>query len=116
MEQEIKIIKDSISLDELKNMAREHFGDWIKAVVDLEQKIMAVGGEMHSDEEALLLKQGSRQENLWGINILVDMPKDSYIEFDSMINIRPRQGNRSRFVENPEIQNQIITVVNNIIE
>jgi len=112
---EIKIVKEKISIDELKELAKKRFGDMVKAVVDIEQSIMAVGAQMHSDEEAVLLEQGSKQENLWGINILVDLPKDSYIEFDSMINIRPRQNNRSRSVENPEIQKKILSIVNNII-
>ena len=61
--------------------------------------ILAVGGELHADEEALLLDQGSNQADLWGINIYVDQPRESWVEFDSMINIRPSQGNRSRSVE-----------------
>jgi hypothetical protein len=96
--EEIKIVKDKISLSELKEIAQQRFGDFVKGVVDLEQKIMAIGGQLHADEESILLQQGSKQENLWGINIFVGQPKNSWIEFDSMINIRPRQNNRSRSV------------------
>ncbi len=113
---DIKIIKEKISSEELKEIAKERFGDMVKAVVDIEQKIMAINAQLHADEEAVLLKQGSKQENLWGINIYVDQPKDSWIEFDSMINIRPRQNNRSRSVENEEIQNQIVEIVNKIVQ
>ena len=109
---EIKIIKEKISLEELKAVAKERFGDMVKCVVDLEQKIMAIGGDLHADEEAVLLEQGSKQENLWGINIYPDMPREEWVEFDSMINIRPRQNNRSRTVESPEIQKQIIEIIN----
>ena len=75
---------------------------------------MAVGGELHADEEAVLLEQGSKQENLWGINLYVEKPKEEWLQFDSMINIRPRQNNRSKGVENPEIQKEIIEVVNSL--
>lgn len=112
---DIKIIKEKISLKELKEIAKERFGDMVKAVVDIEQQVMAIGGQLHSDEEAMLLEQGSKQENLWGINLLVEQDKDSWIEFDSMINLRPRQNNRSRSVENRQIQEKIIEIVNKLV-
>lgn len=94
----MKIINSKISKKELAGIAKEHFGDMVKAVVDIELMIMAIGGELHADEEAMLLEHGSKQENLWGINLYVDKTDDEIIEFDSMINIRPRQNNRSRDV------------------
>src|SRR3989338_9704504 len=100
---EIKIIIDKISLPELKKKAEERFGDMVKGVVDLEKGIMGIGGEMHADEEALLLENGSKQVDLWGINLYPDNKGDDFVEFDSMINIRPRQGNRSSGVEVGEI-------------
>ncbi|MFH1789977.1 MAG: DUF5674 family protein [bacterium] len=111
----IKIIDNKINLDSLREMAHQGFGDFVKVVVDIEQKIMAINGDMHSDEEATLLKHGSKQENLWGINIYPDLQGENYIEFDSMINIRPRQGNRSRNVEDFDIQRQIREAVANLI-
>ena len=65
---------------------------------------MAVDAELHADQEALLLEEGSTQANLWGINIYPDLPNEQRIEFDSMINLRPSFGNRSRAVDSPEIQ------------
>ena len=62
---EIKIVRESITKAELNKMAKGQFGDMVKAVVDLEQRVMAIGGELHSDEEALLLDQGSVEKNLW---------------------------------------------------
>jgi hypothetical protein len=112
----MKIIKDKISIEELKKMAEKTFGNLIKAVVDVEKKIMAVDGELHSDEEALLIENGSEQKNLWGINIYPEIKDENWIEFDSMINLRPSQGNRSRGVDNPEIRKKIIEIVNNLIE
>lgn len=107
----IQLVKDKITRVELKKLAKERFGDFVKAVVDVEREIMAVGGELHADEEMFLIEQGSEQKNLWGINLRFDKPADDWIEFDSMINLRPSQGNRSRGVENPEIREKIKNVV-----
>lgn len=115
MEQEIVIIDKQDSKDKISKLANEQFGNLVKAVVDIEQKVMAVGGEMHADEEALLLENGSKQETLWGINLYPEQTKEDWIEFDSMINIRPRQNNRSRGVEDAEIRKKIIEIVNNLI-
>lgn len=112
----IRVITDKITLAELKNIANERFGDLTKAVVDLEKEIMAVGGEMHFDEEQLLLAQGSKQENLWGINLYPDLPAEQFVEFDSMINIRPKQNNRSRSVEDEVIRKKIKAIVQKLIQ
>lgn len=106
------IVSESISLAELKKMAEERFGNLVKAVIDVEKEIMAVDAELHADQEALLLEKGSRQEDLWGINIYPDMQENERIEFDSMINLRPSQGNRTRGVDAPEIRQKIIEIVN----
>ena len=112
----IKIVKEPIKESGLKELAEERFGDLIKAVVDVKLKIMAIGGDLHADEEALLLEDGSKQEDLWGINIYPFLNKNDWIEFDSIINIRPSQGNRSRDVVNEEIRKKIIEIVNNLIK
>jgi hypothetical protein len=106
------IVSESISLLELKKMAEERFGNLVKAVIDLKKEIIAVDAELHADEEALLLEKGSRQEDLWGINIYHEMPENERIEFDSMINLRPSQGNRTRGVDAPEIRQKIVKIVN----
>lgn len=112
----MKLIDKKISKTELVNVAKERFGDMVKAVVDVELGIMVIGGELHADEEAMLLENGSKQENLWGINIYADKPENERIEFDSMINIRPRQNNRSRDVLDPKIREKITVIVNNLVE
>ena len=113
---EIKIVRDTVTRNELSETAKQQFGDMVKAVVDVEQGIMAIGGELHSDEEAMLLDQGSVQENLWGINLYPERPAPEWIEFDSMINVRPSVGNRSRSVENAEIRRTVTTIVNRLVE
>jgi hypothetical protein len=107
----MRVVTDSISKTELAEMAKRQFGELVKAVVDVEKEIMAVGGEMHADEEALLLEGGSRQEDLWGVNIYPQNSGEDWIEFDSVINIRPPQGNRSRNVENPIIRAKIKEII-----
>ena len=111
----IKIITSPIPKEELKESAHETFESMTKAVVDVELGIMAAGGSLHADEEAVLLEQGSKQENLWGINIYFEKPKNEMVEFDSMINIRPKQNNRGRGVDSEEIRKKILAVVNRLI-
>ena len=76
---------------------------------------MAIGGELHADEEALLLQHGSRQADLWGINLYPERPAPAFIEFDSMINVRPSQGNRSRGVDDAAVRAQIRDIVARLV-
>ena len=101
-----------MSLDELRVAAAATFGNLIKAVVDVDGGIIAIDAELHSDLEALLLEGGSKQESLWGINLYPDIQGDDFIEFDSMINIRPSSGNRTRGVDNELVRKMIIDIVN----
>ena len=114
--EDILLIEENITTDTLKEIASRRYGDLIKVVVDIDKKIMAIGGEMHADEEKILLEYGSLQDNLWGINIYPEFDKESRIEFDSVINIRPRQNNRSRSVEDEKMRNLITETVNNLIK
>jgi hypothetical protein len=88
----------------------------VKAVVDIRQKLLVIDAEMHADEEAYLLENGSHQEDLWGINLYPDQfGADGFIEFDSMINIRPRQNNSSRSVEDLGLQQKIRDIVSEVV-
>lgn len=105
-----------ISLDELKDMSIKMFGTLVKADVDVKRGIIVVDGELHADMEAYMLENGSTQDDLWGINLYPDkFGTDQFIEFDSMINIRPRQNNNSRYVENESIRKQIIKIVDGVV-
>ena len=112
----MKIITKSITLDEVKAMAVATFGNLVKAVVDVERELIAVDAELHSDLEALLLEDGSKQKSLWGINLYPEIQGDDFVEFDSMINMRPSQGNRSRGIENEELRKKIIAIVAKMIK
>ena len=106
---EIRIISDTISVDELKEVAREFYRYMIKGVVDIEREVIAMGGEYHIDASTVLNQVGHRQENIWGFNINLDEEKDSvnWIEYVSLINIRPAQGNRSMQIEDEQIKSKI---------
>jgi hypothetical protein len=113
---ETVIVREKMLMPELMELAAYWFTDFAKAVVDIEQGIIAVGAELHSDQEALLIAQGSKQEDLWGINLYPELTETEWIEFDSMINLRPRQGNRSRGVEDEGTRRKITEVVNKLIK
>jgi len=101
--------------DELRKMAEETFGDLVKAVVDIARELMVVDAELHADEEALLIKHGSNQSDVWGINLYPELEGDDFVEFDSMINLRPSQENQSRGVEDPAIRERIMKIVNDLV-
>ena len=98
-------------MHELRQMAARMFGDFVKAVVDVERGVLAVDAELHADLEAALLEDGAEQRHLWGVNLYPEAQPDDFIEFDSMINMRPSQANKSRGVEDEAIRRRIIAVV-----
>lgn len=113
---EIQIINEPITMFELKKVAEERFGDLVKAVVDIRQEIMAVGGEFHSDEQTFLIeKYGSKSGDTWGINLYPGKLRNEMIEFDSVINLRPLENNRSRGVEDQKIREEIERIVAKLV-
>ncbi len=112
----VRVVRSAMTRAELTSVAEAQFGDMVKAVVDVRRRVMAIGGELHSDEEAALLEDGSRQEDLWGINVYPAERGDEWIEFDSVINIRPSQGNRSRGVEDAGRRGSIREIVTALVE
>lgn len=112
----MKLVDKKISLSELKRMSSRMFGGLVKAVIDIKKEIMVVDGAMHADEEKNLLDTGSSQDDLWGINLYPELSDKDFIEYDSIINIRPRLNNFSRGIENKIIQGKIVKIVNRLIE
>jgi len=109
----MQLLEKKILCAELKTMSEKMFGDFVKAVVDIEKNIMVVDADMHADLEAYLVDLGSKQENVWGINLYPDkFGTDEFVEFNSMINVRPSQNNRTRGVDNPAIRKTIISIIN----
>ncbi len=109
-----EIIRELIKAEKFQ----EHLatlGDMVKVVVDIDRKIMTIGGELHADGEQLLLSDGSRQENLWGANVYSAGTSARQIEYTSLINIRPRQGNRSQEIQSEEVRKKVQEVVSRLI-
>jgi len=111
-----RIVSSQISRTDLAVWSEDQFGDWIKGVVDVSRAIMAVGGDLHADDAALLLADGSRLQDLRGISLNSTDEGPDWIEFDSMINIRPRDGNRSRSVDDKETRARIRNVVDALVK
>ena len=113
---EIKIVRDEILLSEVKKLAQDIYGDMVKGVVDIDQGVFALGGEMHADAEAVLLKEGCQQKTLWGFNVYPDQPRDQWIQYQSLINIRPSQGNRSMEIQDVDVRERVAKIVNQKIK
>ena len=109
------VAPDTISLDEIRVLAEARFGDMIKGVVDLERGILLLDADLHADEEASLLADGSMQANLWGINLYPGVAGEDWLEFDSMINLRPSFGNRSRGVDDPATRAAIAELIARVV-
>lgn len=112
----MKLVKTKISRSELKKMSERKFGGLVKAVVDVKQGIMVVDAAMHADEEKYLLEHGSTQDDLWGINLYPDENGENFIEFDSVINLRPRLDNLSRGIEDEKLRKKIIRIVERLVK
>lgn len=107
---------DSITIVQLDKMAKSMYGSFVKGVVDIDKGLLVVDADMHVDEEQYLLENGSQQTSLWGINLHPDkFGTDNFIEFDSMVNIRPRQNNMSRGIDSEDVRTKIRSVINRIV-
>jgi hypothetical protein len=106
---------EPVTLDEMRRLAAGRFGDMVKAVVDLRRGILLLDADMHADQEASLLAEGSAQRDLWGINLYPDLAEAEWLEFDSMINLRPSFGNRTRGVDDPAARDAIRDLVTRLV-
>ncbi|HSP91191.1 MAG TPA: DUF5674 family protein [Vicinamibacterales bacterium] len=104
---DIVIVDRPIDPAVLRRLVERHFEDMVKFVVDVERRVAAVGGELHADEEALLLDNGSRQEDLWGANYYPGRGEAACVEYTSLINIRPAQANRSMVIESDALRERV---------
>ena len=114
---ETRRVKDAITRAELRALAHEQYGDIIKAVVDVNTGVVGVGGELHVDIQSILIeKEGARGDTTWGINLYLDKTGDDFIEFDSMINLKPALGNKTRGVEDETIRQKIREIVDRVVK
>jgi len=107
----IKIINKKISEPELLEIAKEFYGDMIKGVVDVEREVLAMGGEYHIDASNVLIENGSVQKNVWGFNWYFDRGGEERIEYISLINIRPAQGNRMMEVQDLSLRGKMKSII-----
>jgi hypothetical protein len=112
---DIKVFNSQVSKEELSALAKSGYGDMVKGVVDINKHLLALGGELHSDCEQVLLDQGSKQADLWGFNIYPEKTREEYLEYTSMINIRPRQGNMDRDIKDLNLRRQIKNIVDEMV-
>ena len=112
-----KIIEQQVQKTDLLDLElKSKYGALVKVVIDIKRAIMIAGMTMHSDGEEILLEKGSSQADLWGINLYLQQSGDEWIEYDSVINLRPSQGNDSRGVDDPAIQEKIREIVNHLVK
>jgi hypothetical protein len=106
---------EPISIDELRALVPGRFRDFVKGVVDLRRGILLLDADMHADQEAALLADGSDQRDVWGINLYPQIAGPDWLEFDSMINLRPSFGNRSRGVDDGTTRAAIAALVDDLV-
>jgi hypothetical protein len=107
----IHMLREKATVSDIQDMLEQYEG-MIKIVVDIRRFVLSGGGEMHSDCESVLLEDGSEQDDLWGANWY---PNEQRIEFESLINIRPRLGNRSILIQDEDLRKQVQTITLNIL-
>lgn len=112
---EILIVKAPIVLSELDPLAKAWHRTLVKGVADVRREILALGGEWHMDANSALIADGSVQQDLWGFNVYLREKRDKAIRYNSMINIRPAQGNRSMDLLDETLQKAIRTLVGKLI-
>lgn len=112
-----KIIEQQVQKTDLLELElKSTYGALVKVVVDIERTIMIAGMTMHSDGEEILLENGSKQADLWGINLYLQQSGDEWIEYDSVINLRPSHGNVSRGVDDPKIRQKIREIIHQLVQ
>lgn len=104
---DIKLLTAKIDKNELKRLALEGFKDMVKFTVDVKQRRIAIGGELHADGEQLLLENGSEQKDIWGANYYPGKGESGCLEYTSLINIRPSQGNSSMEIVSEDLKEKI---------
>jgi hypothetical protein len=107
----IHILRDRATPEQMRQML-ETLGVYIKLAVDIEEKFLAGGSDLHADCEKTLLKQGSHQSNIWGASWY---PHKQMLDYESIVNLRPRDNNRSMEVQNPAVREEIKTIVLNFL-
>ena len=107
----ILVVREPATADQRREML-ESLSVYIKVAVDIQEGILAGGGVMHADCEAVLLEAGSRQEDIWGADWI---PEEQQVRFEALINIRPKQGNRRLEIEAPALRAKVEAIVRRLL-
>ena len=111
-----KVLKKSLNKSQVKKLAEEFFGDMIKVVIDINEHSLAAGCSLHADAEQLLIKKGSKQENIWGANYFPFKKSGERLEYTALMNIRPRHNNPDQLIRSPEIRGKVKEIVSEYFE
>lgn len=112
---DIVVVVEPIEPPRLRELVDRFFGDMVKLVIDVRRRVVAVGGELHADAEAVLLEGGSKQEDLWGANYYPGLGENDCLQFTALINIRPAQNNRAMEVHDPQIRATMRNIVHELV-
>lgn len=111
----IVVVEKEISLAELMEVAQEFYKTMIKGVVDIEKEVVAFGGEYHIDANQKLIERDSKQKDIWGFNVYLDRPRGTWIEYTSLMNIRPSVDNTDMEVSDPKIREKMKRIIDSKI-
>lgn len=112
----MEIVRTSVPLTYLRSIASKEFGIVVKAVVDVDRELMAINADMHADLERFLIENESNQHSLWGIYLWPEKTGDSFLELGALTNIRPRNNNFSRDVEDETVRARIRSIVGRLVQ
>lgn len=112
----VQLVRSRIGRATLATLAKENYGEMIKGVVDVTREIVALGGDLHADAQAALLRDGSSHDDLWGFNIYVEKPRRQRMDYTSFINVRPSAGNRSMEVQDHTLRKRMREIVDSLVE
>jgi hypothetical protein len=108
----IRIITESISREDLQELANIWYKTLIKGAVDIESGLVALGGEWHIDACEVLTSSGSNKDNVWGFNILMsERSPENAFEYHSMINIKPIHNHKNMEIEFEDVRNKVFEIV-----
>ncbi len=107
----MKILDRKITKNELTENFMTYFKKIIKAAVDVRREIVALDAELHPDLEEILIKNGSKGEDIWGINLRPFESKENFIEYSALINIKPHQNNYSMEIKDDNLRKKIKNIV-----
>ena len=113
--EDILIVREPVSVSAVQDLAQKWYGDMIKGVADVEKGTVALGGDWHIDANTVLIADGSQQSNVWGFNIYVHERGDAALEYQSLINIRPAQGNRDMELQDAALRQKIHSIIERLI-